>query len=228
MSRPEDETPVDGGFLGRWARRKQEVQRQDAAPQPAPEGAPDTVPDGAAEELPLPSLDSIVSGSEVTAFFQKHVPEALRTAALRKLWVTDPEIKNFIEMADYQWDFNNPDSIPGWSSSIEGVDVNGMLEKVMGIEKPAPDVSPQPPPAMAPESPQKSSPEPEAEEQPASLEAAKGIRENTESAIKTGTLAEEAMPSDHSLIQNGAVQNSAKESIVYDIVRKRRGGALPT
>ncbi len=65
-------------------------------------------------DLPLPSLDSIVPGADVSAFFQAHVPEALRNAALRKLWTTDPEISGFIEMADYQWDFNNPDSIPGW------------------------------------------------------------------------------------------------------------------
>ncbi len=228
MSRPEDETPVDGGFLGRWAKRKQEVQRQDAAPQPELETLPEATPELPAEELPLPSLDSIVPGSDMTAFFQKHVPEALRTAALRKLWVTDPEIKNFIEMADYQWDFNNPDSIPGWSSSIKGVDVKGMLEKVMGIEKPAPEVSAQNMPAMAPESPEHSTPEPRADEQTVRVEASEAIRENTESAMKTETLVSGITLSDHNLIQNGAVQNSTKESSVYDVVRKRGGGALPT
>jgi hypothetical protein len=228
MSRPEDETPVDGGFLGRWAKRKQEVQRQDLVPQNVPDALPEPVPEARAEELPLPSLDSIVPGSDLTAFFQKHVPEALRTAALRKLWVTDPEIKNFIEMADYQWDFNNPDSIPGWSSSVEGVDVKDMLEKVMGMEKPVADISPHTLPAMAPENPEQPSAEPEADEQSAGPEAAKGIRENTETAIKTGTLSGEATTSDHSLIQNGAVQNITKESSIYDAVRKRGGGALPT
>lgn len=228
MSHPEDEAPVESGFLGRWAKRKQEVQRQDAASQPEPEVLPEATPEQAAEELPLPSLDSVVPGSDLTAFFQKHVPEALRTAALRKLWVTDPEIKNFIEMADYQWDFNNPDSIPGWSSSIEGVDVKGMLEKVMGIEKTALDISPQNIPAMAHENPEQSSPEPQADEQSARPEAMKGIRENTETAIKTGTLSGDATASGHSLIQNGAVQNITKESSIYDVVRKRGGGALPT
>jgi Protein of unknown function (DUF3306) len=228
MSRPDEETPVEGGFLGRWAKRKQDVQRQSAASQPEPETLPEATSEQPAEELPLPSLDSIVPGSDLTAFFQKHVPEALRTAALRKLWVTDPEIKNFIEMADYQWDFNNPDSIPGWSSSIEGVDVKGMLEKVMGIEKPAPEVSAQNMPAMAPESSEHSTPEPRADEQSVRVEASEAIRENTESAMKTETLLSGIALSDHSLIQNGAVQNSTKESSVYDVVRKRGGGALPT
>jgi Protein of unknown function (DUF3306) len=228
MSRPEDKITGDGGFLGRWAKRKQVVQRQDAAPQNVPDTLPEPLPEAPAEKLPLPSLDSIVPGSNLTAFFQNHVPEALRTAALRKLWVTDPEIKNFIEMADYQWDFNNPDSIPGWSSSVEGVDVKGMLEKVMGIEKPAPEVSAQNMPAMAPESSEHSTPEPRADEQSVRVEASEAIRENTESAMKTETLLSGIALSDHSLIQNGAVQNSTKESSVYDVVRKRGGGALPT
>ncbi len=228
MSRPEDETPLNGGFLGRWAKRKQAVHRQNATPQTVPEVLPEPVSERATEELPLPSLDSIVPGSDLTAFFQKHVPEALRTAALRKLWVTDPEIKNFIEMADYQWDFNNPDSIPGWSSSIEGVDVKAMLEKVMGLEKPAPDISPQNVPAMAPEIPEHSSPEHCSDQQSVSVEASESVGENTESAIKTETLASGIALSDQSLIQNGAVQNSIKESSVYDVVRKRGGGALPT
>jgi Protein of unknown function (DUF3306) len=228
MGRPEDEIPVEGGFLGRWAKRKQEVQTQKAAQQPEPVALPEPVPETLTEKLPLPSLDSIVPGSDLTVFFQKHVPEALRTAALRKLWVTDPEIKSFIEMADYQWDFNNPDSIPGWSSSVGGVDVKGMLEKVMGIEKPATDISPHTFPAMARENPAQSSSKPEADVQSASSEVGEGIRENTEIATKTGTLATKAAASDQSLIQNGAVQNITEESSVYDVVRKRGGGALPT
>jgi hypothetical protein len=249
MGHPEDDTPVEGGFLGRWAKRKQDVQRQDAAQtdiisspskdapvntETPPSALRQTQGEGldktnaATEELPLPSLDSIVPGSDLTAFFQNHVPEALRTAALRKLWVTDPDIRNFIEMADYQWDFNNPDSIPGWSSSVDGVDIKGMLEKVMGIEKPASDVSPHTLPAMAHENPEQSSPEPQVGEQSARPEAMKDIRENTESATKTGTLAGKADASDHSLIQNGAVQDFTKESSIYDAIRKRGGGALPT
>jgi hypothetical protein len=220
MSRPEDETPVESGFLGRWAKRKQEVQRHGAAPQQAPEAAPESAPEASTEELPLPSLDSIVPGSDLTAFFQKHVPEALRTAALRKLWVTDPEIRNFIEMADYQWDFNNPDSIPGWSSSVESVDVKRMLDRVLGVGRPEAE---KPTVAVSAGSEKTDLPEKSGNPDPVA-----DMRENTESATKTGTLASEATASDHSLIQNGAVQNITKESSVYDVVRKRGGGALPS
>jgi len=126
----------DGGFLSRWARRKQETQRREAQPPVASPAEPvrETEAPTALEaaERPLPSLDSVVPGADVAAFFQPHVPDALRKAALRKLWTTDPEIAGFIEMADYQWDFNNPDSIPGWGATLEGVDVQRLVGRLFG------------------------------------------------------------------------------------------------
>ncbi len=222
MSRPDDETPVDGGFLGRWARRKQEVQRETAAPARPDDPAAGQGPQDEVEDLPLPSLDSIVPGSDVTAFLAKHVPDALRTAALRKLWVTDPDIKGFIEMADYQWDFNNPDSIPGWSSSVEGIDIKKMMERVLGEDRTA-DAVP-----TRPTGGSKDAPETHIEPETAQIDGDQPIGENTESAMKS--VASDGLPaaSDHSLIQNDAVQNSTNESSVYDVVRKRGGGALPT
>jgi hypothetical protein len=221
MSRPEDATPPQDGFLARWARRKQEVQRQASEPPnvvPAPEPA---VEEG--EPPPLPSLDSIIPGSDISAFFQKHVPEALRTAALRKLWVTDPEIRNFIEMADYQWDFNNPDSIPGWSSSVKGVDVKAMVDHVFGTGPvreavAAPENAPAPGIAAKPDDAVQSVEKPEPS----------GISENAEIARENDPAGDRPSISGPDLIQFGAMQQSTDESSVYDIVRKRHGGALPT
>jgi Protein of unknown function (DUF3306) len=225
MSRVEDSPEADGGFLGRWAKRKQAAQRpaadQNALSQPTTELQPAT-DDATAEELPLPSLDSIVPGGDVTAFFQKHVPDALRTAALRKLWVTDPEIKGFIEMADYQWDFNNPDSIPGWSSTVGKLDVKRMLEQVMSGSGPQP--------TFAEVANQASQPLDAAIELP-DLEESRSpdmLCENTESAINSGTSEIGSDASDLRVIQNDAVQKSTNESSVYDLSRKRGGGALPT
>jgi hypothetical protein len=221
MSRPEDTTASQDGFLGRWARRKQEVQRLEAEPPKLP-----PVPENAAEEgdpPPLPSLDSIIPGSDISAFFQKHVPEALRTAALRKLWVTDPEIRNFIEMADYQWDFNNPDSIPGWSSSVKGVDVKAMVDHVFGTGPvreavAAPDSS-----EVAARSGDSGSaiqsfekPEPPMNQKPVEI------------AGENEPEADQATPSDQFPIPDAAMQNATDESSVYDVARKRHGSALPT
>jgi Protein of unknown function (DUF3306) len=225
MSRVEDAPEGEGGFLGRWAKRKQAAQRppseQSALSQPTTE-APPAPDDAPAEQLPLPSLDSIVPGGDVTAFFQKHVPEALRTAALRKLWVTDPEIKGFIEMADYQWDFNNPDSIPGWSSTVGKLDVKRMLERVMSGSGPQPTAANVT--KGVSESDDVASKLLDAEE-PAPPDT---LCENTESAIDSGTSEIVADASDFRMIQNDAVQKSTNESSVYDLSRKRGGGALPT
>jgi Protein of unknown function (DUF3306) len=218
MSRPEDETRADGGFLSRWARRKQEVQREAEHPEAAP-AAPEARPSAPVEDLPLPSLDSIVPGGDVSAFFQSHVPEALRTAALRKLWVTDPEIKNFIEMADYQWDFNNPDSIPGWSSKIADVDVKRLAERLFSGSTATNDGG------NAKDDAGKIAKAPEKTEV---AEASKSLGENTEIAFESETSQATAEPSGECLIQNDAVQNTTAESSVYEVVRKRHGGALPT
>jgi Protein of unknown function (DUF3306) len=225
MSRVEDSPETEGSFLGRWARRKQAAQtavpEQNALTQPIAEAAPS--PDSTADEqLPMPSLDSIVPGSDVSAFFQAHVPDALRTAALRKLWVTDPEIKGFIEMADYQWDFNNPDSMPGWSSTVGKLDVKRMLEQVMSGSGPQ---QARPLAANLTVEPVKAT-----EELPDQTvsERHEELGENTESAINSGTSATSIDASDLRMIQNDAVQNSTKESSVYDISRKRGGSALPT
>lgn len=212
MSRPEE----DGGFLGRWARRKQEAQRAEAYPEPRietpamPEPATDT-----AEPLPLPSLDDVVPGGDVSRFFQAHVPEALRKAALRKLWTTDPEISGFIEMADYQWDFNNPDSIPGWSSSLKTEDATRLLGRMFGVGEAKDDAASGMPDVR----------EAGATDQPDEIDA------ETRSGAEPAIAKLEPEPAPAIAVQpegDVAPQNKQDESVVYVRSRKRHGGALPT
>jgi hypothetical protein len=42
------------------------------------------------------------------------VPSELTRAALRRAWACDPAIRNFVGLADYDWDFNAADSIAGF------------------------------------------------------------------------------------------------------------------
>jgi Protein of unknown function (DUF3306) len=152
MSRPED----DGGFLGRWSKRKQAVQLEakqelKTPAEPIQQALVDRNSDVSVTQeeekeevsLPLPSLDDILPGGDVSVFLQKHVPDSLRNLALRKAWAMDPEISGFIEMAENQWDFNNPDSIPGFSSKLEGIDLKAMVDKVFNnvapLEKEEPE-----------------------------------------------------------------------------------------
>src|SRR3954470_4064663 len=118
MSEPEN-SPAR--FLARWSRRKQaighEAEKPDDAPAeenvseaPVVEGAV-TEAVSAEEKEPefdlssLPPVESISAGTDIRAFLQKGVPLELSRAALRRAWVADPAIRDFIEVAENQWDF---------------------------------------------------------------------------------------------------------------------------
>jgi hypothetical protein len=53
----------------------------------------------------LPPIESLGASSDYTVFLRPGVPEALRVAALRKAWLTDPLIRDLRHPAEYAWDF---------------------------------------------------------------------------------------------------------------------------
>lgn len=130
----EDRTSED--FLARWSRRKRAAEtghetshatEQAEPPQSAPpEGAPPAgtpehrQPDAQHQDdepfdlSSLPPLESITAETDVTAFLRKGVPPDLTRAALRRAWVSDPAIRDFIGLAENSWDFNDPNAIPGF------------------------------------------------------------------------------------------------------------------
>ena len=86
------------------------------------------------------------------------VSPLLRQAALRRLWALDPAIRDFVGPADYAWDFNAPDGVPGFAISLSG-EVGRLLAQAIGaidapVEAPAeapveaPEVAEPAPPAM--------------------------------------------------------------------------------
>ena len=115
----DDENPVL-----RWSRRKQAAREggaADAAPEPPP--SPRPVADTAAappeeDSPPLPSIDDLAPGDDLTAFLRKSVPQQLRNAALRKMWSLDPAIRDHIGLAENSWDFNRPETIPGFGPIV--------------------------------------------------------------------------------------------------------------
>ena len=108
-------------FIRRWARLKRisdsahEIETVSAkaevtTTQPEAEEAPDQPFDPAS----LPSLEQIAADTDIGAFLQSGVPAELTRAALRRAWASDPAIRDFIGIAENQWDFNDPDGIPGF------------------------------------------------------------------------------------------------------------------
>jgi len=64
----------------------------------------------------MPSIESITADTDIRAFLAPGVPGELARGALRRAWATDPKIRDFVGPADYDWDFNAPDSLPGFGS----------------------------------------------------------------------------------------------------------------
>jgi hypothetical protein len=104
----------------RWARLKQKTQtaRAPVAPGEAGAGAAQAGTNAADSEpfdpASLPSIDSIVADTDIVGYLQSGVPAELTRAALRQAWLTDPAIRDFIGVADNQWDFNDPNGISGF------------------------------------------------------------------------------------------------------------------
>jgi hypothetical protein len=127
MIDPEDQGET---FLQRWSRLKQaaEAPTHDdsvASLRKTSDADPDALPQTTAQSgvdltafdpTTLPPIESISASSDIRAFLAPGVPEGVKRAALRRAWVIDPAIRDFIGVAENQWDFNKPDSIPGFGS----------------------------------------------------------------------------------------------------------------
>ena len=144
MSEPEN-------FLSRWSRRKLESEpEQDDAQRASEAGSPpahadDAAPDRVEEtkdakpEEPafdltsLPSLESITSETDIRLFLQKGVPADLTRAALRRAWSADPAIRDFIEIAENQYDFATGSDLPGFGPLDASADeIRKMVADVFG------------------------------------------------------------------------------------------------
>ena len=113
---------TERGILQRWVRLKHETKttaQQAGAVSTGLEGATELPGTDAAMQEPfdptiLPSIDSITADTDVVAFLKSGVPTALTRAALRRASTSDPAIRDFIGIADNQWDFNDPNGISGF------------------------------------------------------------------------------------------------------------------
>jgi hypothetical protein len=124
-------------FILRWARLKRASDTaheaetvsdrgQVTTAQPQAEGAPGEPFDLAS----LPSLESIAADTDIGAFLQSGVPAELTRAALRRAWASDPTIRDFIGIAENQWDFNDPDAIPGFGPLLSADGAPAVLPQV--------------------------------------------------------------------------------------------------
>jgi hypothetical protein len=96
------------------------------------------VPPAAIDLASLPPIESITAGSDIRAFLQSGVPAELTKAALRRAWTSDPAIRDFIGIAENQWDFTDPGAIPGFGPLEAREDLNALVRQALGATTPPP------------------------------------------------------------------------------------------
>lgn len=192
----------DDGFLGRWSRRKRAREDERATEETAPESEAEAeappLPEAEAEPAPpptlseeelaaLPRIEDLREGSDIRAFLNPAVPRALRAAALRKVWMLTPAIRDYKNPAvDYAWDWNTPGGVPGDGCAPSPERMAQMLRDLVAPRTPveptatetdiaapaeaAPDPAPPPPddtPQAIAEAPADPPPPPQPEDAPA-------------------------------------------------------------
>lgn len=137
---PDNET-----FLARWSRRKRAAPEargeRDFANGPADAATPAVASAKASgkasvgeavDHTKLPRVDDLRPSDSIEAFLRSGVPEALQRLAMRKAWVLDPAIRDFVEMAENQYDWNVPGGVPGFGDIAPGTDVTALLDQAIG------------------------------------------------------------------------------------------------
>jgi Protein of unknown function (DUF3306) len=109
-------------FLKRWSRRKRDVAEAEQAKRLAPEDAAVTGDERSIEPVEavkpaeplepvfdlkeLPPIESITAATDIRPFLAPGVPVDIARAALRRAWSADPRIRDFVGLADYDWDYH--------------------------------------------------------------------------------------------------------------------------
>jgi hypothetical protein len=187
-------------FLSRWSRLKHESES--AVPDKLPDV--DAPPVAASDPAVLPSLESIVADSDIRPFLDAHVPPELTSAALRRAWAADPVIRDFIGIAENQWDFNDHAAMPGFGP-LQATDY--LVDQALGRLIHGAQVTPESPDAVGPPLP---SPEPR----------------SAEPADEIARLAV-APPDDSPLPAHQGLETAGVEAMPGPPAARSHGGALP-
>jgi len=143
-------------FLTRWSRRKRDVTETEQAkvPDVVPHrGAPgehdaiseNAIPENAKPVEPvdvieppafdlksLPPIESITAATDIRPFLAPGVPADIVRAALRRAWSTDPRIRDFVGLADYDWDYHTPGSAGGFGPLEMTDELRRMVARILG------------------------------------------------------------------------------------------------
>lgn len=118
-------------FLERWSRRKRLAMRRGGNALGAAADVADDDQD-AFDLSRLPPIEDIKAATDLRAFLAPGVPVELTRAALRRAWTADPAIRDFVEIAENQWDFGKPRTVPGFGSLDVTPELRRLVEQLCG------------------------------------------------------------------------------------------------
>jgi len=164
--------------------------------QPPPEIPQDLSPD-------LETVATITAETDLAPFLKPGVPAAIRNAALRRKWLLNPTIRDYVDPAlDYAWDWNAAEAVPGAGGRILADSARKMLDRLTGGSAAPTDAKPASANRPA---------RPDTQTAPAAARNPAAPAEPVESAPET--------------ISPGEPQSVA--AAPHDPPRRRHGGALP-
>lgn len=220
-------------FLRRWSRRKRaaETSSKPSSPQtladpPPREGGAVESEIESAEEFDLsvlPSIDSITATTDVAAFLRKGVPLTLTREALRRAWVADPAIRDFVELVENAWDFNNPNAMAGFGPlDCTPEEVRDLVARIVGDRNPVAkdDANPAAPQLQREVANPADAPPDNSPDQTAVADAAKSGTDQVENDRER---AEASLPTPSGA--SAAVGNSQPHGV--SVVHRTHGRALP-
>lgn len=129
------------GFLSRWSRMKRDAVRPEGEVPEPPVSAPIDQPPGETADVDaiteeeiaaLPPVESVTDRAGLEPFFRKGVPAALRNAARRRMWMMNPKIADYLDVArDYAYDWNTPGGVPGFGGPLAPGMAAQLVEKMI-------------------------------------------------------------------------------------------------
>jgi hypothetical protein len=134
-------------FLSRWSRRKREAESQAASVRAGEEpqaehkppveagkpGEPQAPADATLDLLKdLPPIESITAATDIRPFLAPGVPADVARAALRRAWAADPQIRNFVGLAEYDWDFHDPGAMAGFDTLEMTEELKAAVSRLFG------------------------------------------------------------------------------------------------
>ena len=179
---------------------------------------PRTAPQPTIDLSTLPPIESITTTTDIRGYLAPGIPAELTRAALRRAWVADPQIREFVGIAENQWDFTDPNGVPGFGTFGPLDDVGRLVARVIGMDDSVAETSDAADPREAlhvTESPDSSR---------ADLVADATVSETASAAIDAPGPATAPTPDE----PPAAPHDERQESDSSDVPKRRgHGGALP-